>query len=101
MPGLTKSLVMAYSFSSCFLVPAPVEFVGLLWSRLLAQTCFHRCLWSVAAPREVSVLVVLQTSLAQVYSLRSQTRAWIHRSLWFLLTPLKVPDLCPDLQRSL
>ena len=60
------------SLSTPRVCSAPVEFAvsGLLWSRLLAQTCFCKCSWSGSAPVEVPGLgLVLQRSPALIFSL--------------------------------
>ena len=88
---------------------------------MLVLTCFCKS-WSGSTPAEVPGLeLVLQRSLALVYSLgvprlccaqtqsgrcssllplRSQTHVWSCRDIWFLPTPSAVPDSCLDPQES-
>ena len=72
MPG-SLEIPLAYSLSSCSLVPAPMEFAGsgLLQQRSLTQTCFCRCPWSGPTPTEVSGSCLLPQ--------RFQTHTWTRR----------------------
>ena len=59
MPGQQQSLALTYSLSSCSPLPSPMEFAvsGLLWPRLLAQSCLCKCLWSGSAPIPMELVI--------------------------------------------